>query len=263
MKWNNNRFFDILSAIGWTSVCILFLMGTSAAIDAKAQHTISRVEYHLVHLTDGNDLITVEEIKAKVLNTFRLDLVGVEVDLLDLEGLENVLEQEAFIVDTDAYIDSRDVLHVDIDQRTPILRVMGLDGSNYYLDAEGIKLPLSQHFTARVPVVSGAVTEFYPDFLTGKNSLRSAYNLVKSARKDELLNAWLEGIYVHNDGDLWLSGNLGDFKVIFGDDANIDGKVKKLKTFFKDGLKVTGWKNLDHINLKYDRQVITKSQTKV
>ncbi|MBK8504262.1 MAG: hypothetical protein IPL46_19885 [Saprospiraceae bacterium] len=263
MKWNKDRSLLMLSAIGWCSVAFLFFMGASAAIEDKAHKTITKVDYHLMHLTDGNDLITVDEIKRKILKAYDLDLVGVEVDHLDLEGLETILLEEAFIVSVAAYVDSREVLHVDISQRTPVLRVMGLDGSNYYLDIRGVKLPLSKHFTARVPIISGAVSEYQRDFLKNGNSLRAAFRIVQAAREDELLDAWLEGIYVHNNDDLWLTGNVGDFKVIFGDDTQVDEKILKLKSFFKNGLKLTGWKNIESINLKYDKQVITKSPTKV
>lgn len=263
MNWNKDRIISVISTLGWCSVAVLFFMGASAARENMAHQGIKRVEYHLKHLTDGNDLITIEEIKEKVIKTYKLDLVGVEVDLLDLEGLESVLRQEAFIVNADAYIDANEILHIDISQRTPVLRVMGLDGSNYYLDAEGYKLPLSRHFTARVPIVSGGVSEYKNDFLKNKNTLKSAFSVVQAARKDEFLSAWLEGIYVHNDGDLWLSGNVGDFKVIMGDDTRMDEKIRKLKTFFNDGLKITGWKNIETINLKYDKQVVTRSPSKV
>ena len=263
MKFNRSRSLQVLATIGWCALAVLFFMGASAAIEVKGHKGVKQVEYHLIHLTDGNDLITVEEIKGKVLKTYNLDLVGVEIDRLDLEGLENVLQEEAFIVDADAYVDAKEVLHIDISQRTPVLRVMGIDGSNYYLDADGYRLPLSRHFTARVPIVSGGVSEYKSDFLKSKNSLRSAFNLIKAAREDEFLSAWLEGIYVHNDGDLWLSGNVGDFKVIFGDDSKIDDKIKKMKAFFSNGLKITGWKNIESINLKYEKQVVTKSPSKV
>lgn len=263
MKWNTNRILKVVSAVIWCSAAVVFFMGASAAIEDKSRHQIKKVDYHLTHLTDGNDLITVDEIKKKVLALYKLDLVGVEIDHLDLQTLEETLRKEPFIVEADAYIDSKEVLHVDISQRTPVLRVMGLDGSNYYLDLEGVHLPLSRHFTARVPVISGRVSEFKPEFLKNKNSLRTAYNIVKAARTDEFLNAWLEGIYVHSDDELWLTGNVGDFKVIFGDDQQLDEKIKKMKGFFKHGLKITGWKNIESINLKYEKQVITKSPTKV
>jgi hypothetical protein len=102
MKWNKNRILKILTILAWGSTTVLFLMGAAAAREEKGRHTIKEVSYHLIHLTDGNDLITVEEIQKKVLDTYNLDLRGVEIDHLDLEILEEVLRKEPFIVQADA-----------------------------------------------------------------------------------------------------------------------------------------------------------------
>ncbi|NND33637.1 MAG: hypothetical protein HKN76_13700 [Saprospiraceae bacterium] len=263
MKLVGGRTKKIFSALWWSSIAMLFCITTISAVALHSKHQIKKVEYHLIHLCDGNDLITVDEIKKKVFAAYNLDFVGVEIDRIDLEGLETILRKEAFIVDADAYLDARNVLHLDIAQRTPILRVIGLNGANYYLDAEGVRLPLSKHFTARVPVVSGAVSDYSEDFFKKNTSLKAAYEVVKEAREDALVAAWLEGIYVQSNQDLWLTGNVGDFKIIFGDDQHLDHKFHKMKCFLKDGLKITGWKNIESINLKYNSQVVVKSPAKV
>jgi len=253
MKFNKNRAIQILSFLAWGGLAGLFFMGSISAVDSQGKREIKEVKYYLEHLSDGNDLITVDEIRDRVFKTYNLDFVGVEIERLDLVGLEEILLKEPFIVDVDAYVDSRDILHLDISQRTPILRVMGLDGSNYYLDANGTKLPLSKHFTARVPVLSGSVSEYQEDFLTTENSLKQAFRIIEASRNDDFVASWLEGLYVNRNHDIWMTGNVGDFKVIFGDDHEIDKKFTKMKKFFKKGLKITGWKNIESIDLKYDR----------
>ena len=144
----------VFSTVMWGSIAILFFGATMSAVKVTSKNQIRKVEYKLIHLTDGNDLITVEEIKKKLMKTYNLDFVGVEIDRIDLGELEALLKKEAFIVDADTYLDSKNELHIEIAQRTPILRVLGLNGSNYYLDAEGVRLPLSDHFAARVPIIS-------------------------------------------------------------------------------------------------------------
>ena len=263
MKINRGRTKRLLSTVLWISIAILFFMAAINAVDLQSRDQIRKVEYHLKHLTDGNDLITIDEIKKKVFSAYNLDFVGVEIERINLEELEEILKKEAFIVNANAYLDARNILHLDIAQRTPILRVLGLNGSNYYLDGEGVRLPLSKHFTARVPVVSGAVADYHNDFLKSTSTLKAAYEIVKSARNDALIGAWLEGIYVQSNKDLWLTGNVGDFRIIIGDDQDLEHKFHKMKCFLKDGLKITGWKNIESINLKYNSQVVVKSPSKV
>ena len=252
----------IVRGVAWLALSICFLGLCAASVSNAESKKINKVIYRLNHLTNGNDLITVEEIKKKILATYDLDLVGVEVDRIDLADVEYILQEEAFIVETDAYVDAQEQLHIEISQRTPILRVMDLSGNNYYVDAEGIQLPLSKHFTARVPIISGAVNDFYLNVDSTAGSIQEVFKIVKAAREDDFLLAWMEGIHVTNNQEILLNGNLGKFDVIFGEAENIQEKFEKMKIFFESGLSVTGWNDIESINLKYADQVVTKSRSK-
>lgn len=262
MKIKTQKVATFFTTIGWVALGVLFLMGFNTALIEQEGETINEVEYHLKHLTDGNDLITVDEIRNKVFEVYDIDLVGVKLDHLDLEELEKYILEEAFIVRSDAYLDSKNVLHIDICQRTPVMRVMSRDGSDFYLDADGVKLPLSKHFTARVPVVTGAVANYTEDFLSTKNNLKSAFDIVMASRSDVFLGPWLESIHVHRNHELWLNGNVGNFKVQFGDGESIPQKITKMRKFFQQGLAVTGWKNIESIRLDINNQVVVKTRSK-
>ena len=255
-------YLGILKGVAWTCLAAGFMLLSAASVSSNETKEVRRVVYHLEHLTNGNDLITIEEIKEKILATYDLDLVGVEIERLDLEDLENILQEEAFIVDADAYVDAQNLLHIDISQRTPILRVMDRAGNNYYLDCEGVRLPLSNHFAARVPIVSGAVSAFSMHIDSTKGSLKEAFEIVKASRDDAFVEAWMEGIHVTNNQEILLNGNLGKFDVVFGKATNIQEKFEKLKIFFKSGLQITGWNDVQSINLKYADQVVASSRSK-
>ena len=255
-------YLRIMKGITWGFLAAGFLVLSAASISSSEAKEIQDVVYHLAHLTNGNDLITVEEIKEKILSTYDLDLVGVEIERLDLEDVENILQEEAFIVDADAYVDAQNLLHINISQRTPILRVMDRAGNNYYLDSEGVRLPLSVHFAARVPIVSGAVSPYNTHMDSTDGSLREAFDIVVASRKDAFMAAWMEGIHVSNSQEILLNGNLGKFDVVFGDAIDIDEKFEKLKIFFESGMSVTGWNDIESINLKYSDQVVTSLRSK-
>ena len=248
--------------ITWLALGLAFIVLSAASIANNQTKSVKEVIYKLDHLTDGNDLITVDELKKKVFATYDIDMVGMDVGQLDLIDLEYVLQEEAFIVEADAYLDAQSKLHIDIAQRTPILRVMDLQGNNYYLDCEGVKLPLSKHFTARVPIVFGAVSPYQQHIDSTDGTLRAAFDIIKAARADDFLMAWLDGIRISSNQEILLSGSVGKFEVIFGAGDQIQEKFEKMKLFFKKGLPVTGWSDLESINLKYANQVITKSRAK-
>ncbi len=126
------------------------------------------------------------------------------------------------------------------------------------MDNDGVRLPLSDHFTARVPVITGSVSEFEAAFFYNKNALTSVFNVVKAARADHFLSAWLEGVHVQSNHDLILTGNVGKFNVLFGKSENIGEKFENLKIFLKKGVKTRGWNQIQSINLKYKGQVVMK-----
>jgi cell division protein FtsQ len=52
-------------------------------------------------------------------------------------------------------------LQVEVSQRQPILRMMNRFDQDFYVDQHGIKMPLSQNFTARVLVANGYIDELF------------------------------------------------------------------------------------------------------
>ena len=71
--------------------------------------------------------------------------------------MEERLLKNQMIQRAEVYITVDGILGAKIKQRTPIARV--IDKLDYYLDTEGEKMPLSSVYTARVPIITGAVEE--------------------------------------------------------------------------------------------------------
>ena len=59
---------------------------------------------------------------------------------------------------SDVFVSIDGVLKAVVKQKTPIARVFEGDES-FYIDYEGGKMPLSNNFTARVPLVSGEINK--------------------------------------------------------------------------------------------------------
>jgi cell division protein FtsQ len=98
--------------------------------------------------------------------SFGNTLEGTELGRLEVERMERVLEEDPFVLDAEAYIDQQNVLHVRITQREPLLRVLDNNGGNYYLDKNGVKMPPSKNFAARVLVATGMWRPIPPNSAT-------------------------------------------------------------------------------------------------
>lgn len=185
-------------------------------------------------------------------------LVGRKLNSLDIQSLEDKLNANPFIEYAKVYIDMDGVIHADVKQRVPVLRVLNLAGQDFYIDQNGLKIPLSDHFTARVLVANGAILE---DFSGKVDTLRTqlAKDLFQTAKYIALDSLWKEQIvqvYVNNNKDMELVPRVGNQKIIFGDAGNMNEKFRNLLLFYKNALPKVGWDVYSSINLKFKGQIV-------
>ena len=240
----------------------ILLLIAAVAISA-AQKKMSRdakdVFISIEYLEDGNTFISREDILLTIERSFGHVLAGIPIGALNVERVERVLEADPFIKAADVYINARSEVHVTVEQRKPILRVIDKNGLSYYLDAEGNKMPLSKHFTARVLVASGNIPPFVPDFMEQeRHPLKNLFLLTHNILEDELLNPLVEQVYVDQRKEFTLIPKIGKQKIIIGAYDRIDDKIARLKTFYKEAIPYTGWQKYKAINLKYKGQVVAK-----
>src|SRR5690606_40486214 len=96
----------------------------------------------------------------------------------------------------------------EVTQKTAVARVMNA-GESYYIDANGNQMPLSEHFSAHVPIVSGQLkTENKENFA----------ELLNKIFEDEFLKTAITGIRINSDQSLILSVRDFDYQIEFGQD---------------------------------------------
>ena len=94
--------------------------------------------------------------------------------------------------------------------------------------------------------------EEYP----GANQLKSLFLLANFVEKNSFWKAQISQIFVNENGDFELTPRVGGHIIIFGSSANLEGKFENLMTFYKKGLRRTGWNEYSVINLKFKNQVV-------
>lgn len=185
-------------------------------------------------------------------------LVGRDLNDINIHKLENTLKANPFIEYAKVYADMDGIVHVQIRQREPVLRVINMANLHFYIDGKGLKMPLSENFTAKVLVVNGMIDE---DF-TGKVeelSSKLAKDLFRIAlfiKSDTLWNDQIEQLYVDMKGDIEMVPRVGDHKIILGDADSLQTKFRNLLVFYKKAIPKVGWDTYSTINLKYANQII-------
>ncbi len=176
-----------------------------------------------------------------------------------MERIENALEADPFVKNADAFVDAHSQIHVRVEQRQPVLRVMDASSSNYYLDRDGARVPPSRNYAARVVVATGSLPPYSPDFLLKKKSpLKDLFFLNQSIAGDEFLSSLVQQIHLTEGGDFVLVPLVGDQKIILGGVKNLDNKFWKLKNFYREAMVREGFQKYETINLKFKGQVVCK-----
>ena len=251
--------FVLLRTYGWLVIAVgVGLLAISAITEREATHLVS-VEPVVAPLEGNANLVEPEELLELLSASFTKPLDQLRLQDVDIERVEEVLEAQAFVGDAEAYIDAGLVLHISVRQRVPLLRVIANNGQNYYLDLDGVRLPLSKNYTVRVPVVTGDVVPWSDDFLEQPDHpLTQLYDLGWQLRRDPFLSALVEQIGVGEKGELTLAPKVGDQIIHLGryDRVATTERLDRLKIFYREGLPYEGWRKYRSFDLRYADQVV-------
>ena len=245
----------------WTAGLFILAIIVIAAVKRKSGAEIVEIVADIQPMSNGFNLIRQAEVEEILHKGFGFTLRGVHFDELDINRIERVLEADPFIKETEAYVDGGNNLQLEIVQREPVIRIIDAQNANYYLDSEGIRMPLSKHFTARVLVATGNIPPYSPDFLKRKKYLlKDIFDLGTIIAANDFLNPLVEQVYVNKEGEMILVPKIGNQKILIGNMENIEDKLYRLEQFYKKALPFEGWDKYSLINLKFKNQIICKKR---
>lgn len=246
-------------AVGGLAVVALLVM---FALLRKKSSQVKDILVDIKHLSDGqNDLIKDKDIKEIIKRSFDANLDESKVGQIDVKRVEKVLEQDPFIENAEVFVDVANNLDVKITQREPICRIIDNNGLNYYLDKNGIRMPPSKYFSARVLVITGAVTPHVADFLGRKKyGLKDVFNLVLRLKDDPFYGTFIQQIQVDAGGEFTLVPVLGDQKIRIGSIDDLEDKLQRIRVFYDEAMPYEGWRKYASISVKFKGQIVCKKK---
>ena len=161
--------------------------------------------------------------------------VGRPSALLTFGDIEHNLEQDVWIRNAELFFDNNEVLKVNVDEREPVARLFANDGKTFYIDSALKILPLSEKFSARLPVFTGFPLRM--NILTKGDSilLKHIMNISMLLQKDSFLMAMIEQVDITPQRNFEMIPKIGNQLIVFGDATDAVEKFEKLKVFYKDG----------------------------
>jgi len=253
----------MLKRIKWRSVLFVFLwlISLSGLIVLMSFIEIKKTENtckEIRVILPGNQFFIERAEIDEILASKNGLLIGRRLSNINLQKLEDRLRANPFIEYANVFADMNGVINADIKQRVPVLRVLNVAGQDYYIDQNGLKIPLSNHFTARVLAVNGLITEGFSGKIdTLRTELgKDLFKVAAFIAADTLWNDQIVQMFVNDKKEIELVPRVGLQKIILGDADNVEDKFKRLMIFYKKAIPHVGWDAYSSINLKFNGQVV-------
>lgn len=243
---------------------VITVISILAFVDSEQENiACEALQVNFIRKGEGA-LVTADEVRVLVNKLCRASEDGVSG--LNTTELEKAVEEIPAVKNAEVFRRINGEVGIEIEQRVPVCRVHDLSGSQFYLDETGEPFPVSENYTARVPLVNGNLNEPYKkrrgqmqsDSIRKISKLDDISALFACIRKDPFRQALVEQVWVNEQGEFEIVPKIDDHLILFGDTTEMDGKFNKLKIFYEEGLNTKGWNIYKTVNLKYKNQIICK-----
>jgi len=172
-------------------------------------------------------------------------LTNVPKEDIVLNKVEQAIAAHEMIKSAQVYLTVNGELTSKIVQRKPIGRVEGV--TKFYLDDDGKHMPLSKHYAARVPIITGEITD---------EGLADVYDILNYINSDHFFKKNVIGIHIARTNEYELKFRMEDFVVNLGDAEGLEKKFNNFKAFYIKAHKDKNLNKYSLVSLAYNNQVV-------
>jgi len=240
----------VLWSIAGAALIVLFVV----AWKAKEEKKCSAIQIELV----GENTAALFMDEKEILQIIHEQGVkeGQSIGNVNLNALEKYLETIRWVKHVELFLDNAQVLQVKIEQRIPIARIFTASGNSFYIDKEGLQLPLKQLTVLRLPVFTNFPSDqeklAKPDSLL----LNDILHFTKAVATDSFFMAQTAQVNIADNGDFELIPSVGDHLVLIGSVEKIEDKLNRLYTFYKKVWVQSGLNAYQVIDCRFDNQIV-------
>lgn len=217
--------------------------------DQKCSHIkieiVGSVEHLFVNETDILQLINANGV-----------VNGKAIKDIDIKSIETLIEKNAWIKNAEVFINNNKELVVTIEEKEPIARVFTLQENSFYIDSSANQLPLSNSYSARVPVFTAFPTDktklAYADSLLMSDVVKIATFILA----DSFWNAQIAQVNILPNATFEIIPVIGNQIISIGNANNLDKKFNKLYSFYSNVWLQSGLNKYEKLSVEFDNQIV-------
>jgi len=152
-------------------------------------------------------------------------------------------------------------VYIEIEQRTPVIRIMADSGDDYFLDDQS-SIMRGRSYTSDLIVATGNISRTM--------ATRQLAPMGMAILQNEAWRSLIEQINVLPDKSVEIVPRVGNHIVCLGQlpdskndeqrtkliEAFVNHKLTRLMKFYRYGLSEAGWNRYDYISVEFDNQII-------
>ena len=186
-----------------------------------------------------------------LLNKKGVNPIGMEMERVNLDSMENVLERFPLIASAECYKTVGCDVKVKIHSSVPLVRVMPRSGADYMLDSYG-RIIDSKICNVQVPVATGYISQ---TFASGK-----LIDVVRDIYSDDFWKDQTEQINVDQNGQIEIVPRVGNHIIEIGAPEDVADKLARVRRFYNEALNTVGWNKYSRISAVFEGQIVCKKR---
>ncbi|MBL0014325.1 MAG: cell division protein FtsQ [Flavobacterium sp.] len=237
-----------MSWFKWSNIRLILMFALMAflySFTSMRNEKRKLVKSEVVFVDDSSPFIKQESVN-KLLIENKTNAQSIRKDKLDLNQLEKSINSNPMIEKSEVFVSIDGVLKAVVKQKTPIARVFN-DESSFYIDYQGNIMPLSDEFTARVPIISGDINNINKDDFS---------KLLRYIWQDDFLKKNIIGMQISPVGSIIMQNRNFNYEILFGKSINIERKFQNYKAFYQKTIVDSTLLRYKRINLTFTQQVV-------
>jgi cell division protein FtsQ len=247
---------DIIRRTLMLSAWVLVMVGITSLLIAANQKQRSEVCSRLIiGMRGGNGIYLEKNDILKLIERSNGNVLNNPVESIDIQRLERNLKLNSWVKDAEIYFDSKDALHVFVEERQPVARIFTSAGRSFYIDSSGHAMPLIEKISARVPVITGfpSGSKWNAEDSALMNEVKTVATLIYN---DVFWNAQVGQVHINNERKFELIPVVGEHIIKLGNASGAEEKMRKLFVFYKQVLGKVGLNKYGVLDVQYEGQVV-------
>jgi cell division protein FtsQ len=257
LKTNDNiALKSLLKFKKWIWFVVLASISLSLVVFAENIHRLQKCKKIniLIEGNNENRLITPQEIYLLIAPNVVESPEGKPFDRINFKKIESRVRANKLVKNCQVHRDLSGELTVDIEEHTPIARIVSNSKPDDYVTDKGELIGISPHHTVRALLLSGNYFELTHNLKGEKN--KPILDLITAINEDAFWKAQISQLIIEKDGGITLVPEIGNHLIEFGMGIEIEAKFRKLKLLYKEILPSKGWDKYKKISVKYRNQIV-------